>query len=130
MTVDVDAARVDIRIHDIETLERLRDALDAAIEYQELRAAGVGDEDDTPPGEPRCWQGHAPKFLLAQFDGWLDDWLGGDELTEDDRLDYREDYLPSLSDCTDTLPCDYCDGLGLPHGSTYGEAVEALRLKV
>jgi hypothetical protein len=128
MTVDVDAARVHIHVDDIEMLEQLRDAFDAAIEHQELRAVGL--YDDIPPGEPRCWQGHAPAFLLAQFDGWMDDWLQGDELSEDDILDFSEDYLPSLSACTDPLPCDYCDKLNLPHGSTYADAVEALRLKV
>ncbi len=38
----------------------------------------------------------------------------------------RASLFAALSRCTDILPRDYCDDLGLPQGSTYAQAVQHL----
>jgi hypothetical protein len=129
MSVQLDAAKVAIRIEDINRLEELRNCMSAAIDYHKGRTSFPGDEDDADC-PPRRWRGHAPSLLRETFQDWLDEWLLEDELSDDDRRDFKEDYLPSLSGCTDILPCHYCECLDLPHGSTYGEAVEVVRLRM
>ncbi len=56
------------------------------------------------------------------------DFLDGDEDTVD--VDDEQRGLPwfveTLNDCIDILPINYCFDLGLPHSSTYGDAVKHL----
>jgi len=35
-------------------------------------------------------------------------------------------FVETLNDCADILPINYCFDLGLPHRSTYGDAVKHL----
>jgi hypothetical protein len=56
------------------------------------------------------------------------DFPDGDEDTVD--VDDEQRGLPwfveTLNDCTDILPINYCFDLGLPHRSSYGDAVKHL----
>jgi hypothetical protein len=128
LTIEADPAVLTLRIEDIKKLEELRDRINFVIKYQKDRARynGVGDDEEVDGLWVRRWQGHAPQSFRDMFHGWLNKWLLEETLPEGELETFRNEVLPSFSACTDTLPCEYCEGLGLPHGSTYAEAVDEL----
>ncbi len=134
LALEIDAATVSLHIDDIRMLEELRDSLSAAVEHHKDRPKpstgnGKSEEADRDYHVWR-WQGHAPRAIRAVFLEWLDIWFDEDETPEEDLEMFRGEMLPALSACTDILPCEYCDRLDLPHGSTYADAVEVLRSNV
>jgi hypothetical protein len=91
----------------------------------------------------RPWKGgHAPGHLRGLLDLAIEDWphaLMGEEahIWRDGKradwwnglaVDQRARWITGqLWNCTDTLDSGACEDLGLPHGSTYAQAVRSLR---
>ena len=69
--------------------------------------------------------GHAPSHLREAFQDWIEDCSG--TVTVDDASRPKDWLLGQLWNCTDILPGDACWILGLRPGSTYAQAVRALK---
>jgi hypothetical protein len=65
--------------------------------------------------------GSAPAHLRNAFLDLIDDETQGEQACQ---------LAEQLSTCTDVLPLEYCDMLGLPEGSTFGNAARLVRLNL
>src|SRR6266540_3426576 len=70
--------------------------------------------------------GHAPHVLRDTLCEWIDqEWEEATEIEGEQRT--IEWLIGQLWNCTDILPGESCDELGIPQGSTYGQAARHIQ---
>lgn len=70
--------------------------------------------------------GHALGDPREAFHVFVENGVDADAITIGGETRSRAWLFAVLSRCSDLMPRDYCDDLGLPQGSTYAQAVQHL----
>jgi hypothetical protein len=72
---------------------------------------------------------HSPGHLREAFGEWVEDGMRDELVGEDIFYEGPRPIrwlLGQLWHCSDIMPWNLCDDLGVPRGSTYGASVQAI----